>query len=434
MKRAALSLSLALALVFTGCSGDSKQPGGSQSAEPAGSARAQTSDPVAGRLDQLRTETATAMGVSPLREEVLALIDKAKADLTTATTAPSPSVHRGAGRAQAGNVCSIDPRDGASAINAAIGACPNGSTVRFPPNRTYRQAETIWVKNRHDLVIDGNGSTFVSSAPNDNSRIVPNWYIMRSTRITMRNMTITGNFFDRGDPTPMRGSITSNAGVGIAGGADIELSDIKIRDVFGDGVFTANAFYHDREDTTPAFVTNLRMTRLDISNAARHCVSPNQGTDIWLVDSLLDRCFLDAVDAEKDHLTDPLSGLHFIGNTFTNYFGGGIFVPIGGPHGTPVRGVEIRENRFPTLPYASVCNPQVALGGYPGQFFENVEIHGNTMAAWRGPIVVQNVLSGHVSGNRASRDPRAGVNDCGPTHEPTVVASNSPGLLVSPGQ
>lgn len=324
-------------------------------------------------------------------------------------------------------------------LNAWLATVPDGATVSFPPDACYAQQQSLTLKNRNDLTVDGHGATFKSSAPNDNSRLVPNWFLMRSDGITLKDMTIVGNFNDPGPPAAQRGSITSNAGVGIYGGADIEVSDVVIRHVFGDGVIVANAYYHDREDPTPEFSRNVRLKRLDISKAARHCVSPSQVTGFWLEDSKLNDCYLHGVDAEKDLLTDPMSDLHFLRNTVTNYFALGIVVPIGGaPGNAPVDGIEIRGNTFPTLPLASVCNQAIAIGGYENQFFTNVVIEDNEIHSWKVAIMVTRVNSGRIRDNVithpvAGRDPEAppATTDCGPELEQNVVLRASSGVSVA---
>jgi hypothetical protein len=324
-------------------------------------------------------------------------------------------------------------------LNSWLAGVPDGSTVSFRPGACYAQEQRIVLKNRNDLVIDGRGAMFKSSAANDNSKLVPNWFLMRSDRITLRDMTIVGNFDDPGPPTPLRGSVTSNAGVGIFGGSDIEVSDVTIHNVFGDGVSLANAYYQDPEDPTPEFPRNVRLERLGVSKAARHCVSASQVTGFWLEDSKLDDCYLDGVDAEKDQISDPLADLHFLRNTVSDYFGVGLVVPIGGStEGAPVDGVEIRGNRFPTLAFASVCNQAIVLGGYEKQFFADVTIEGNQILSWKVGIAVRGVTSGRIRDNAIThptqgRDGSAPpkVNDCGPDLESNVVLSDSAPVVVS---
>ncbi|HWI03914.1 MAG TPA: hypothetical protein VNT52_08840, partial [Acidimicrobiales bacterium] len=91
--------------------------------------------------------------------------------------------------------CEIDPGiDGEVAITAAIEGCRDGSTVLFPQGRRYTQANRILVKDRRDLVIDGNGSTFTTTFVGKTNTINGNWLILRGYDITLKNMHSVGTF------------------------------------------------------------------------------------------------------------------------------------------------------------------------------------------------------------------------------------------------
>lgn len=316
-------------------------------------------------------------------------------------------------------------RDVAAELNAFFASVPDGAAVRFPPGGCYSQSQSIRLTARADLAIDGRGSTFRSSAPNDNSTLVPNWWLVRVRNVALRNLTAVGNFDDPGPPSPQRGSVTSNAGVGIYGGTDVFVEDVTIRDVFGDGVTLGNSAYFDT--TAPAeFPRNVHLERLDVRKAARHCISASHVTGFWLEDSTLDQCYLDGLDAEKDLLTDPLSGLHILRNTFSNYFAVGVLVPVGGDRSNPVDGIVIRGNKFPTLSISAVCNQAIVVGGYENQYFSQVVVEDNEMLTWRTGIEMVRVLSGSIRGNTIRHPAEAKPNDCGPGHEADVVLVGSP--------
>ncbi len=63
-------------------------------------------------------------------------------------------------KSQAESFCDITPANDVLAIEAAINGCADGSTVRFPENASYVLGDTIFVRDRNNLVIDGRGSTF----------------------------------------------------------------------------------------------------------------------------------------------------------------------------------------------------------------------------------------------------------------------------------
>jgi len=244
--------------------------------------------------------------------------------------------------------------------------------------------------------------------------------------ITLRNFTVKGNFDDPRPPNIDRGSTTTNSGLGIFGNAGIHVEDVNIQHVFGDGVTVAIAWYEDLPTASHEVPSDVHLLRIHVDKAARHCVTPAQVTGFWLVDSTLNDCYLDGVDAEKDRIDDLLGNLHFLGNTISNYFGVGLVVGIGGPRESPVDGIEIRNNRFPTLAAASVCNSPITVSGYPEQYFANVKIEENKLLSWRAAIVVDRVLSGSIRKNIVTHPARASKGECGASRDSNVVVLNSP--------
>ncbi|MCA1673100.1 MAG: hypothetical protein LC799_13185, partial [Actinobacteria bacterium] len=129
-------------------------------------------------------------------------------------------------------MCDIAPDDSDEAVSAAIASCPNASTIRFPVGATYHQDGTIVVRERSDIVIDGNGSTFVSRAPNNKLAAVPNWRLFKVRNVTVKNMTAIGNFFPTG-PRSLEtverqfGTCEFNAGFAVSGSDGVFLTDLK---------------------------------------------------------------------------------------------------------------------------------------------------------------------------------------------------------------
>src|SRR4029079_3542450 len=84
------------------------------------------------------------------------------------------SVRWGAARAGAETVVAIPAsvdatgaRDVTQELNTVIATAPAGATVRFPTGGRFRVDGIVFVSGRHDVSIDGQGSTLV--APTDGS-------------------------------------------------------------------------------------------------------------------------------------------------------------------------------------------------------------------------------------------------------------------------
>jgi len=304
--------------------------------------------------------------------------------------------------------CSKDVQD---AISKYISSVPDGSTVRFAKGGCYAQANRIEVRDKANLTIDGNGSTFRSSSENTARRGAnPNWLILRGRNVRMSNMKIVGNFHLTGKRSQQRVNQAStegeagatsqpNAGIGIYGGDGIRVTNMDISDVFGDGVLTGVSEYVDQSvaSQTPR---NVRVERVKVTKTARHCFSPNQVVGFWLEDSNGQDCWYGALDAELDSPKQKLQDIHLVRNTFAGFNMLGIFVPVAG-EGSSTRDIEIRDNKFLTEP-DQVCNNIILVGAYPKNpnTFKNVVIEGNSMKASGAGIVLDHVVGGSVRNNR----------------------------------
>ena len=333
-------------------------------------------------------------------------------------------------------ICAITPADGQTAIQAAIEECPNGSTIKFPAGGSYNLTDSIVVRDRSDLVIDGNGSTFTTTTPNDSPALgqgafQPNWLLLRATRVVLKNMTIVGNFKD---PPPRRviPGNQFNAGVIIAGGNTVTASDLVVKDVWGETVLTTKSGAIESGDAragqTP---TNIRIKRLRGTKAARQCVAFSAAEGAWLEDSVLDDCWQTGVDLEVDVSGVPLHNVHVLRNTVSNFFLSAFAIPYYGAAGD-VRDIEIRGNK--TLTAQDTCWPVVqtkdtANGRDGGQTAQNIVVEDNQLKSNSHGIHFRDVLSGAIRNNRikAVRP----VSHCGWTPFARIVRERSTNVRVS---
>lgn len=345
------------------------------------------------------------------------------------------SVLEGAGRvttaaASTTTTCPIDPGDGQDAIAAAIRRCPDGSTVVFPAGRTYHQSDKIAVVGRRDLVIDGNGSTFVSSAPNDGSATIyqarPNWQVVEGTNVVVKNMTIRGNL-----PTGPRGILAGNqynAGVMIYGGNGVSVTDVSVFSVFGEFVVSnPSGFYYGGGALDGQIPANVHITRLRGEHAARQCVSATAAQGFWLEDSTLADCYQNGVDIEPDVAGERVRDVHVLNNTISGYYFSALTVPTAYQSGD-VDGVEIRGNR--TTSPSDTCYAPVLIGGVQGNAFTlaNIVVAANTLKTLYDGVKETYVASGSVTGNDITIT--VSPSFCGPPLGVAVRLVNSPNVVV----
>jgi hypothetical protein len=333
---------------------------------------------------------------------------------TPAAPPPSPS----------SPLCNITPSDGQVAIGAAIQGCANGSTVIFPANQTYHQTDKIVVEGRSDLVIDGNGSTFIKTSVSVAGAARPNWHLAANTNLLVKNMVIQGSFV----PPATRAAFSGNQfehGFNIAGGSGITIQDVKITRVFGDFVTVA-----PNGDALQPVARNVRIERLEGRYAARQCVAPIGVVGFWLTDSKLSDCFQTGVDIEPDVAGELVQDVHILRNTITGTYFTAIQAPVKGAPGD-VKNIEIRGNMITRAP--DTCFPAVLIT-YPQNNVGNttmlsgIVIEDNDLKTLSNGVVMQDVASGSVRNNRIENT--AG-NLCAPPTPKAVKLINSPNVLVS---
>ena len=330
-------------------------------------------------------------------------------------------------------VCSISPANGHAAIAAAIEGCPNGATVRFPAGQSYTQADSIVVQGRSDLTIDGNGSTFRSTAPNDTSTSTPNWRIDSGANVILQGMRIVGNF------TPAGRGIKSgnqfNHGVLIRGGNGVTVRDATIRNVWGDGVTTARSGWVPGNSTAGVAPRSTRLQRLTVASAARMCVAFTEQEGGWLEDSTLSDCHYAGVDLETDVGGQVMRDVHILRNKISGYYimGIGVAGPVPGM-GTPAAGdldrIEVRGN---TVGEGDTCWSPVLFSDSDVSRgpISNVIVAENDLTTQGDGVRVFDVVGGSVTGNRITTT--KGLFWCGTAASPStsVRVGRSSGVNVS---
>ena len=329
-------------------------------------------------------------------------------------------------------ICEIAPADGEAAITAAIAGCPDGTNVLFPRDRVYHQSSTIKVERRTNVTIDGNGSSFISTAPND-GQLNPNWMVVDASNVTLHSMSVEGNFKMSGPRSleRMQQVLPSgnhfNAGISVYGGNGVTVRDITIRDTFGDGALAApSGILPGGAGSTSGIPRDVRFQRLTITRTARQGVAVTGGIGIWLEDSQIADSWYWGVDLEIDAPGQPLQDVHILRNTFDGTFFGAIVLPWPGD-GRSVDGIEIRGNR--TLRPPDGCGAQISINAYPGQTVGVANIvteENQLLTSFRG-IVYRSVTTGAIRNNHVERLPG---RPCGDFEQAAVVVSESPAVLL----
>jgi hypothetical protein len=308
-------------------------------------------------------------------------------------------------------------------LNAFIKGVPDGATIQFPQNGCYAQNNSIVVASKSNLVINGNGSIFRSSAPNTTvaqTPNMPNWRIDSGTSVTVENMTIEGNYTKARGEFPYGNQF--NHGVLVRGGNGVTVRDSAIKNVFGDGVSTARSESVQGNAAAGTPPHNTRFQRLTISKAARHCAGFTEQIGGWVEDSTLSDCHYGAIDMEIDYgdhtnqsgifyRGQSMKDMHILRNRISGYFLFGIAVEgptdIGTSRPGDIDTIEVRGN---TIGAGDTCWPAVIFSEVDKNRgpISNITVTDNDLTSQGYVMGVFDVNGGSVTNNKAISTKGAG--------------------------
>lgn len=133
----------------------------------------------------------------------------------------------------------IDPTgatDVSDQLNAFFAALPNQRVVVFGVGATYRIEKPLVLKDKVDLVIQGNGARTITTTRGDRTR--QHWRLYRGERIAIRNLTVVGANPNGGtEENAYVAALEAQHGFNVAGTRALELDRVTVTDVFGDFVY-----------------------------------------------------------------------------------------------------------------------------------------------------------------------------------------------------
>lgn len=174
-----------------------------------------------------------------------ALISAATAALAAAPAAQATTI-------SAAGIDATGTQDDTAALQAMIDSVPDGSTVSFTAGGKYRIEGTLHVKNKHDLVIQGNGALFFATTTGDRTR--SQWSFEGGSNIVVKNVVVKGANPDAGTGSAAYvESLEAQHAFNIWSTNGIELDHVTATDVYGDfvyvglqaGGFAKNVYIHN---------------------------------------------------------------------------------------------------------------------------------------------------------------------------------------------
>jgi hypothetical protein len=195
--------------------------------------------------------------------------------------------------------------DAAPALDAWFSSLPQGSAaqrvlVRFPAQACYVVNETLLLQGATDLTIDGNGSSFEETvSPTTAAPIVELW---EDTSLTMRNMTIDGDYGGSGNGENVD---EGDYGFVFEGDTGVDLTDLQVDNIQGDFLYLSPPY--DITNSTDALNSNISVTDSTFTNAGYHGLTVQSVDGLTVSQDTFDDMGVDAMDFEYDDYSTPFN-------------------------------------------------------------------------------------------------------------------------------
>lgn len=295
-----------------------------------------------------------------------------------------------------------DGVDVTAALNRRIRSTPNGSTLLLPRNGKFRVDGTLALHDRHDLVIDGNGSVLYSmvTSPLTSKPVTPMFDLLGGSNITLRNMELRGTnpapeFVVQREWQPF---------IDIRGTQGVLVRNIQAVGAWGD-------FVHIAPDTRPE--DDVMASHITIRDCRAEKIGRNQVSFTGCEDVLVQSCAFTGTgyqvfDIEVQASWWRARRLTMLDNLITGKVS--LSVLVNAAAGLGVQDVEFARNTMLSTPVS--CEPPVNLLGVHARK-SNFSIHDNVLRSLSSGARVAGVTRLDFRGNEVTLSSGGGCRDSG---------------------
>jgi hypothetical protein len=238
--------------------------------------------------------------------------------------------------------------DASASLQRFVDSIPNGTTIEFPSDGVYRMDDGLILRNRQDLVFDGNGATL--RANGSAARPMDSLFALMTgnDRITIRDFLLIGNNPYAGTKDAFQGGQEHLAGAYVGASTNVLITDVEMRDFPGDCV-------HIGADPTGTWSSGIVFQDSICTGPGRHGVSLIAAEDITVHRVVFDEIGYMVVDIEPDQPNEGARSFLFAENTIGSYGLtdqkiGWVVSAYGGAEGAPVHDVWIVNNTITGSP------------------------------------------------------------------------------------
>ena len=235
---------------------------------------------------------------------------------------------------------------------------------------TFKLSQGIKLGNRSNLILRGNGSTLRltgSGGDHQSSAFVIGWsyrlgyWTGGSSHITVRDFTVVGN---DGTPGTFGGGENQQA-VRCNGSNYIEITDMTVRAVYGDGAFLDNC-------------NDVWVHANHIVTAGRNGLTVIKGQRVLGENNAYDKVGYATFDLEPNHASESSADITFRDNTAGTWQSGIGFVSVDGAgRGADIRRVIITGNRVTGMALQIYVDNKNGINGDSNGRMRNITVSDN---------------------------------------------------------
>jgi hypothetical protein len=238
-----------------------------------------------------------------------------------------------------GSIDSTGQQTVSSALNRFINSVPDGSTIRFKADATYRLDQALHIDRRRHLTLNGNGARLIlprTHVGNESTGII----VRSSVGTTIRNLRIVGNNHEAGtrDACCRR---ESQFAIGVLSSRDTLIKRVRIRRTWGDCLYVSRSSSGGRSHGVTFRDSTCRL-------AGRHGVGLIAGSNILIAGNTFDQLGFDVVDIEPNTHFEGARDVVVRGNRIGSFGLGGQYdawlLAACGADGSVIREVKVARN------------------------------------------------------------------------------------------
>jgi hypothetical protein len=196
--------------------------------------------------------------------------------------------------------------DVAHELQSWLDSVPDNSAITLMRDACYRVDETITLRNRHRLLLDGNGALLKVVTTGDRSR--QTLVLSGGGDLTVRNLTVRGANPEAGATrSAYHPELEAQHAFQISGASSVLLDHVQASDVYGDFVYVGPS--PDKRPSRDVTIANSRFER-----SGRQGISITDGQGVTIESNAIGEVARSLFDVEPNATWQSTRSIRIVGN------------------------------------------------------------------------------------------------------------------------